>query len=255
VLVVTLPVALTGFWSARSGCKKLQVNKNETVNARIRLAIPRWPEAAPCGAVTAFCTDHAIVLQMFHAIPARARDKGQASTLALAACSRRPKTSPTKPSEDLKNETLRVRATVESSGLDHGPLRVHDKMVSLKLQSLSVASLARIFTEKYVVRLEPTKTPGPVPQVHLPGAERVLANGRHRIPAHRWAEVRDRPAAGLPFPSRGRLTRGLRRHQRSGLGSGADGHRSPRGATKTLDGNGPALNTSPARSKTGLSPT
>jgi hypothetical protein len=28
-----------------------------------------------------------------------------------------------------------VRAALESSGLDHGPLSVHDKMVSLKWQS------------------------------------------------------------------------------------------------------------------------
>jgi putative transposase len=73
--------------------------------------------------------------------------------------SRRPKTSPTRVSEDLKQETLKVRAVLESSGLDHGPISVHDKMVSLGMHAPSSASLARIFREKNVARSEPTKKP------------------------------------------------------------------------------------------------
>lgn len=52
-----------------------------------------------------------------------------------------------------------MRAALESSGLDHGPISVHDKMVSLNMQTPSIASLARIFREKNVARLEPQKKP------------------------------------------------------------------------------------------------
>lgn len=73
--------------------------------------------------------------------------------------SRRPKTSPTKLTEDLKDEALKVRSTLESFGLDPGPISVHDKMVDLRMQAPVVASLARIFREKNVARSEPAKKP------------------------------------------------------------------------------------------------
>ena len=162
------------------------MNKNEPVNARIRLAIAQWPDDAPRGAVTTFCTEHEITRKTFYAIRARTRDEGQAA--ALEPRSRRPTTSPTKFTEDLKQETLKVRAALESSGLDHGPISVHDKMVSLGLQSPSPASLARIFREKNVARLEPKKKPRaayrrfvyPAPNAcwQLDATEYVLTGGR-----------------------------------------------------------------------------
>ena len=39
---------------------------------------------------------------------------------------------------------MAVRASLELSGLDHGPVSVHDKMVSMGLEAPSVASLARV---------------------------------------------------------------------------------------------------------------
>ena len=162
------------------------MNKNEPVNARIRLAIAQWPDDAPRGAVTTFCTEHEITRKTFYAIRARTRDEGQAA--ALEPRSRRPTTSPTKFTEDLKQETLKVRAALESSGLDHGPISVHDKMVSLGLPSPSPASLARIFREKNVARLEPKKKPRaayrrfvyPAPNAcwQLDATEYVLTGGR-----------------------------------------------------------------------------
>ena len=126
------------------------MNKNAPVNARIRLAIAQWPDDAPRGAVTTFCAEHGITRKTFYAIRARARDEGQAA--ALEPRSRRPKTSPTRVSEELKQETLKVRAVLESSGLDHGPISVHDKMHAMGLDQVpSAASLARIFREVGVV--------------------------------------------------------------------------------------------------------
>ncbi|MGM9471624.1 integrase core domain-containing protein [Pseudarthrobacter sp. YS3] len=162
------------------------MKKNEPVNARIRLAIAQWPDDAPRGAVSTFCTEHDITRKTFYAIRARARDEGQAA--ALEPRSRRPKISPTRLSEDLKQEALKVRAALESSGLDHGPISVHDKMVSLGMHAPSPASLARIFREKNVARSEPTKKPRasyrrfvyPAPNAcwQLDATEYVLTGGR-----------------------------------------------------------------------------
>ncbi|MBP2368371.1 SOS-response transcriptional repressor LexA [Pseudonocardia parietis] len=52
------------------------------------------------------------------------------------------------------------RAALEASGLDHGPISVHEKMRAMGLASVpSTASLARIFREAGVARLEPRKKP------------------------------------------------------------------------------------------------
>ena len=162
------------------------MKKNAPVNARIRLAIAQWPDDAPRGAVTTFCAEHGITRKTFHAIRARARDEGQAA--ALEPRSRRPKTSPTKLTEDLKDEALRVRAALESSGLDHGPISVHDKMIALGMHAPSPASLARIFRERNVARSEPAKKPRasyrrfvyPAPNAcwQLDATEYVLTGGR-----------------------------------------------------------------------------
>ncbi|MEO8284565.1 MAG: integrase core domain-containing protein [Pseudarthrobacter sp.] len=146
----------------------------------------QWPDDAPRGAVTTFCAEHGITRKTFYAIRGRARDEGQAA--ALEPRSRRPKTSPTQLSEDLKQEALKVRAALESSGLDHGPISVHDKMVSLGLGAPSPASLVRIFREKNVARAEPKKKPRaayrrfvyPAPNAcwQLDATEYVLTGGR-----------------------------------------------------------------------------
>jgi hypothetical protein len=51
-----------------------------------------------------------------------------------------------------------VRAALERSGLDHGPISVFETMTSIGLEPVpSVASLARIFRQSGVARLEPRK--------------------------------------------------------------------------------------------------
>ena len=184
--MVTLPGGYRAFdWSVAIG-NEWWVNKNEPVNARIRLAIAQWPDGAPRGAVTTFCAEHGITRKTFYAIRARARDEGQAA--ALEPRSRRPKTSPTKLPEELKDEAVKVRAALESSGLDHGPISVHDKMKALGLVAPSPASLARIFRERDVARAEPKKKPRaayrrfvyPAPNAcwQLDATEYVLTGGR-----------------------------------------------------------------------------
>ncbi len=53
--------------------------KNEPVDARIRLAIARWPLDAPRWSVTTFCAEHQISRKTFYVILARARTEGSGS--------------------------------------------------------------------------------------------------------------------------------------------------------------------------------
>jgi hypothetical protein len=82
-----------------------------------------------------------------------------------------------------------VRAALEFSALDHGPVSVHDKMRALGMTPVpSVASLERIFRRAGVARLEPKKKPRaayrrfvyPAPNAcwQLDATEYVLTGGR-----------------------------------------------------------------------------
>jgi transposase InsO family protein len=137
--------------------------------------------------VSTFCEEHQISRKTFYAIRARAKSDGAAA--ALEPRSRRPKTSPSQITEELKKQALGVRAALESSGLDHGPISVHDKMRALGMSPVpSVASLARIFRQAGVARLEPRKRPRaawrrfvyPAPNAcwQLDATEYVLTGGR-----------------------------------------------------------------------------
>ena len=160
---------------------------NEPVDPRVRLAIAQWPDDAPRGAVTTFCAEHRISRKTFYAIRARVRTDGAAA--ALEPRNRRPRSSPTKITDEVMQQALGVRAALESSGLDHGPISVHDKMRTMRLDPVpSVASLARIFREAGVARLEPKKKPrsawrrfvDPAPNAcwQLDATEYVLTGGR-----------------------------------------------------------------------------
>lgn len=131
---------------------------NEPIDPAVRLAIANWPDDAPRGAVTTFCAEHAISRKSFYELRKRARSDGQAAVLEPR--SRRPRTSPTRVGQQAKDQAIAVRAALEASGLDHGPISVHDKMTSMGLPVVpSTASLARIFREAGVARLEPKKKP------------------------------------------------------------------------------------------------
>lgn len=130
---------------------------NQPVDPRVRLAIARWPADAPRGAVSAFCEEHQISRKTFYALRRRCREEGPAAVLEPR--SRRPIASPTALAVQVKEQALEVRASLEASGLDHGPISVHDKMLAMGLQAPSIASLARIFRSFGVARLEPRKRP------------------------------------------------------------------------------------------------
>ena len=85
-----------------------------------------------------------------------------------------------------------MRAALETSGLDHGPISVHEKMRTMGLSQVpSTASLARIFRQAGVARVEPKKKPRsawrrfvyPAPNAcwQLDATEYVLTGGRRCV--------------------------------------------------------------------------
>ena len=55
-----------------------------------------------------------------------------------------PRSSPNRTTEDIKKQAIGVRAALEQSGLDHGPISVHEKMRDLGMTPVpSTAALAR----------------------------------------------------------------------------------------------------------------
>ena len=102
--------------------------------------------------------------------------------------SRRPRSSPARLPEAVRSQALEVRAALERSGLDHGPISVHDKMASMGLKAPSPAWLARLFRDQGVARSEPSKRPRaawrrfvyPAPNAcwQLDATEYVLTGGR-----------------------------------------------------------------------------
>ena len=87
----------------------------------------------PRGAVSTFCAEHGISRKSFYELRKRAKADGPAAVLEPR--SRRPRSSPSKLSEEVKEQALQVRAALEASGLDHGPISVHDKMHAMGLDA------------------------------------------------------------------------------------------------------------------------
>ena len=164
-------------------------DKNRSVDPRVRLAIARWPDDAPRGAVTTFCAEQGISRKTFYVLRRRALEEGPAAVLEPR--SRRPRTSPSRLPDRVRARALDVRAALERSGLDHGPISVHDKMAAMGLEAPSPASLARIFRQEGVARAEPSKRPRaawrrfvyPAPNAcwQLDATEYVLAGGRKAV--------------------------------------------------------------------------
>jgi len=159
----------------------------EPIDPRVRLAISLWPDDAPRGAVSTFCAEHGISRKSFYELRKRAKADGPAAVLEPR--SRRPRSSPSRLTDEVRVQAVQVRAALEASGLDHGPISVHDKMRAMGLETVpSPASLARIFRQAGVARLEPRKRPRaawrrfvyPAPNAcwQLDATEYVLTGGR-----------------------------------------------------------------------------
>lgn len=136
--------------------------------------------------MTTFCAEHGISRKTFYLLRSRAIAEGPAALLEPK--SRRPHTSPTQLGDDIKTQALRVRASLEQSGLDHGPISVHAKMAAMGMPAPSTVSLARMFRDAGVARAAPNKRPRasyrrfvyPAPNAcwQLDATEYVLTGGR-----------------------------------------------------------------------------
>ncbi len=137
--------------------------------------------------MTTFCAEHGISRKTFYEIRKRAIEDGPAA--ALEPRSRRPRARPSKITEEINRQAIQVRAALEQSGLDHGPISVHDRMRLLRITPVpAVSSLARIFRDAGVARLEPRKRPRasyrrfvyPAPNAcwQIDATEYVLTEGR-----------------------------------------------------------------------------
>jgi putative transposase len=139
--------------------------------------------------VTTFCAEQGISRKTFYAIRKRVEEEGPAA--ALEPRSRRPHRSPNRLGDEVKQQALGVRAALERSGLDHGPISVHERMKRLGMSAPSEASLARIFRQAGVARFEPKKKPRaafrrfvyPAPNAcwQLDATEYVLVGGRRCV--------------------------------------------------------------------------
>ena len=175
-------------------------DKNRSVDPRVRLAIARWPDDAPRGAVTTFCAEHSISRKTFYVLRRRARLEGPAAVLEPR--SRRPRSSPARLPEAVRSQALEVRAALERSGLDHGPISVHDKMVSMGLKAPSPAWLARLFRDQGVARSEPSKRPRAAWRRFVyPAPNACWQHGRHRVRHHRRTQGGHRPGSRTTTPA------------------------------------------------------
>ena len=84
---------------------------HEPIDPRVRLAIAQWPDDAPRGAVSTFCAEHGISRKSFYALRNRALTDGPAAVLEPRT--RRPKSSPSMLSDEVKEQAVAVRAALE----------------------------------------------------------------------------------------------------------------------------------------------
>ena len=84
--------------------------------------------------------EHGISRKSFYELRKRARADGPSAVLEPRT--RRPKSSPSALNDEVKAQAVAVRAALEASGLDHGPISVHDKMQSMGVDSGALNGLA-----------------------------------------------------------------------------------------------------------------
>ena len=89
-------------------------DKNRSAGPRVRLAIARWPDDAPRGAVTTFCAEQGISRKTFYVLRRRALEEGPAAVLEPR--SRRPRTSPSRLPDRVRARALDVRAAPGALG-------------------------------------------------------------------------------------------------------------------------------------------
>lgn len=124
---------------------------------KVRHAVATWPEDAPRGAVSAFCTKHNVSRAWFYRVRETAAEVG--AVKALEKKSPIPLSTPTATASAMIELLLATRADLRDKGFDHGPLSVIAKLTRQGLEPPSRATVARIFSKAGAVVPEPRKRP------------------------------------------------------------------------------------------------
>jgi putative transposase len=123
----------------------------------VRLAIANWPEDAPWGAVTVFCSHHRIARSWFYELLARARDEGALAVVAPRSTA--PARQAARVPADVEAAAIAIREELIAGGFDGGPISVRHAMAERGLPAPSRSTLARIFTRRGVAVSSPQKRP------------------------------------------------------------------------------------------------
>ena len=158
-------------------------DKNRSVDPRARLAIARWPDDAPRGAVTTFGAEQGIWRKDAPASCAGAR-RGEGPAAAGGPRSRRARCRPEPPARSGSRPGPRcARGSGGARDRGRGPISVHDKMAAMGLEALSSAWLARdLLVGRGWGGAEPSKRPRAAWRRFDPSRpQRLLAARAHNL--------------------------------------------------------------------------
>ena len=206
------------------------------MNPSIPVSVSRsrsGPMTLLAGAVSTFCAEHGISRKSFYELRKRAKVEGPAAVLEPRT--RRPRSSPSKLTDEVKEQAVAGAGCV-------GVLRAGPRADQRARQDArdgpgpgaigGVAGPDLPRGRRGSTRAEEEATLGMAP-VRLPSPERVLATRRHRVRADRRPQVRDLPAHRRPLPIRRRIPRRVGRDRQGRDHGGRQGHRRPRRAATT----------------------
>ena len=131
---------------------------DRVVPVDLRAVIVAWPQDAPRGAVTRFCSKAGISRSRFYEIRALAQRKGA----EVAMLARRPVStlrSPLAIPIEIEELAVGLRKELADQGLDHGPVSVRYRLQRMGLTAPAASTLARVFTRRGMVTPQPQKRP------------------------------------------------------------------------------------------------
>lgn len=123
----------------------------------VRLAISRWPDKAPRGAVSAFCKKYGLSRSWFYELLDRARSEGPAA--AVSQRSKAPRSSPQRISDQAAGLAVSIRLDLGDQGCYDGPWSVLAAWPANGPAKPSEATLSRLFRARGLVVPQPQKRP------------------------------------------------------------------------------------------------
>lgn len=128
-----------------------------SIGMDVRLQVATWPQDAPRGAVSTFCTQHGVSRSWFYDLRTRAEQDG--SLAAAIPQSRAPKHSPQRISDLVAALAVKIRVQLGEEGCYDGPLSVLASWPDDGLPAPSESTLSRLFRARGLVTPQPQKCP------------------------------------------------------------------------------------------------